>query len=264
MPLITCPDCGNSVSTQAPVCPKCGRPIAAQQATPQITRDQITSSQTGVRRRGCIIAAVTGGIFIVLFIVFTFIIGIVTLATEEGNEEISRDEQARRVVNQYLEEQKKGEIGNSERFWCHPEAVPDAFANLIDYEIDATYYHQVHEEPTSPPNWYRFIVHMRGTNAFGGIVRTDREYYVRAMPDGSFKMFATCADDECKIFRVVYRMAVRLMRPELQAVCGFPEVIERNDTSPDGAQDGGDDPVLHDESGDYDGFINSDGEFEPY
>ncbi len=28
MPLQTCPDCGNQVSTQAISCPKCGRPIA--------------------------------------------------------------------------------------------------------------------------------------------------------------------------------------------------------------------------------------------
>jgi predicted RNA-binding Zn-ribbon protein involved in translation (DUF1610 family) len=26
--LINCPDCGNGVSPQAPVCPKCGRPMS--------------------------------------------------------------------------------------------------------------------------------------------------------------------------------------------------------------------------------------------
>ncbi len=29
MALINCPDCGNPVSSEAPVCPKCGRPIRA-------------------------------------------------------------------------------------------------------------------------------------------------------------------------------------------------------------------------------------------
>jgi hypothetical protein len=33
MGLLTCPDCGNAVSDQAPACPKCGRPQVAAQAT---------------------------------------------------------------------------------------------------------------------------------------------------------------------------------------------------------------------------------------
>lgn len=32
MPLITCTDCGASVSDRAPTCPNCGAPIAAQPA----------------------------------------------------------------------------------------------------------------------------------------------------------------------------------------------------------------------------------------
>ena len=30
MALVSCPECGNSVSERAPACPKCGAPIAAQ------------------------------------------------------------------------------------------------------------------------------------------------------------------------------------------------------------------------------------------
>ena len=35
MPLVTCPDCGNPVSTQAAACPKCGRPTALTQPPAQ-------------------------------------------------------------------------------------------------------------------------------------------------------------------------------------------------------------------------------------
>jgi hypothetical protein len=40
MALVTCPDCGNSVSDQAVACPKCARPINRQTAaeTPRTNR----------------------------------------------------------------------------------------------------------------------------------------------------------------------------------------------------------------------------------
>ena len=37
MPLITCPDCKNSISDQAPTCPNCGRPKKREHTSQYVT-----------------------------------------------------------------------------------------------------------------------------------------------------------------------------------------------------------------------------------
>ena len=41
MALISCPECGNQVSTAAPACPSCGFPVAAQMARAQSAPDTL-------------------------------------------------------------------------------------------------------------------------------------------------------------------------------------------------------------------------------
>lgn len=72
MALITCPDCGQSVSDRAPTCPRCGYPInpqAPQPPPPMPAQQQVVlpPQQSAVGRGfgGCL------GVFLaILFIIF--------------------------------------------------------------------------------------------------------------------------------------------------------------------------------------------------
>ena len=148
--------------------------------------------------------------------------GLATLGTTCG--QVSRDEQARRVVRQYLDAEKRGEVGSRQQYWCHPSVVPGAFSHLVDYEIDSNYYSQKHNDPNVLPNWYEFVVNIRATNAFNAVVLSHREYYVRLMPDGTSKLFTTCEDDDCTSFMELYAVAgTHILTPDAQALCGIPK-----------------------------------------
>lgn len=57
--LLTCPDCGNEVSDQAPACPKCGRPTARAAAP--------ASKTTLTKPAGC---------FLQLLAIVVFVVGV--------------------------------------------------------------------------------------------------------------------------------------------------------------------------------------------
>jgi uncharacterized membrane protein YvbJ len=59
MSLITCEDCGKSVSDQAPACPHCGRPMGAQ-------RVQTSEDSFLTRSRGCGDLVLYGGAILII------------------------------------------------------------------------------------------------------------------------------------------------------------------------------------------------------
>jgi len=68
MALTTCPDCGKSVSSQAPSCPSCGRPISAS-----VTSQNIHGAGEGIFMKGmnCGCALLIG--FVILMVVLMII-----------------------------------------------------------------------------------------------------------------------------------------------------------------------------------------------
>ena len=63
MSLITCEDCGTSISDQAPACPHCGRPL-------HIQRVRTSEDSFLTRSRGCGDLVLYGGAILIIIILF--------------------------------------------------------------------------------------------------------------------------------------------------------------------------------------------------
>jgi hypothetical protein len=73
MALITCPDCGKSVSDAAPSCPHCGRPISAPAAAPSPLPVTLAPAKTSKAAWGCL--------FLIMIIVLMMSKSLITSGT---------------------------------------------------------------------------------------------------------------------------------------------------------------------------------------
>ena len=75
MALITCPDCKNSVSDQAPACPKCGRPIKVAFTAP--AAESRPSIITATKREGLFLQSMNVGCMLILaFFALVFFVAV--------------------------------------------------------------------------------------------------------------------------------------------------------------------------------------------
>lgn len=130
----------------------------------------------------------------------------------------SRAQGAMAAVVGYLNAEQR--LLPREPYWCGAQEMPGRFHNLIEWRIRPDYVHQRRADAASLPEWFRFTVDVRASNALGGVLTEARSYYVKRFPDGTYRLLAQCEDDDgCD---ALLRMDGIVYPAGRDAPCAFP------------------------------------------
>lgn len=136
----------------------------------------------------------------------------------------SRATAAADVLKAYLQSEQT--LGSQrEAFFCSPVAVPGRFHNLIDWSISGNYFLQK-VQPPALPEWFKFGVDLKATNGFGAQLTSTWFYWLKRMPDATFKIFWYCHDEECEHTEIGQAIFLGSQDATVKALCGFPGAKE--------------------------------------